>query len=1438
MADVQLDLKTPHKSNLSFFGRLVLGIATLAIIGLVVMSVIVNTLVRGIIYNNVIDIAQSDKTIQAKEIDIWLGTASQAVSSLATFLEAMPSEEHFTAIAESFVAKYDFISNVFIGFADGRIITGVGWVAPEGWLATDRPWYITAVTAGEGVIATSKPYLSDIREETTVAMVTWVPGLSGMGASVGATIPITYVIDKISKYPVIPDGYLILIGANDEIIVHPSYGYSPGATSEMHRLRDIPNGDFIMNKIAKGTAMAEFKDTKLGPSHFIATPLGAIGWTLITVIPIKTTQVPVFRNLALIRVAFAVLLLTMFVITVLFVSRITRSMEENRVIKERMQAILDSSPLMCCIFDENCNVLEVNQEAERLFEISDKQVFIDRYFDFFPEYQPDGVPSREKAIAEIRKTFQIGNARHERMYRLRDGTPIPTEEILQRVKIGERYLVIAYTRDLRDFYRFVETTEQMQFLFDAVPLVLTFWDKDFNIVECNQKAVQQFGLSSKEEFKEKFFELSPEFQPDGMPSKKKAIESLQRGFSLGHAKFEWMHQSPDGTEIPSEVFCFRSKYKGEDIVLACARDIRELKESQRREDETNKRIQLIFNTAPILIEHWNKDYKLIDCNQTALNFFEFQSLEKYQERLLDTMPEFQPNGKPSWEQWTQFLEKIFEKGYTRFDFVDKKINGEIVFLEILGVRMEYDNNLMAVTYSNDVTQLKQTLVRMREADERTQLMLGGTPIACYLISKDFEAIDCNNETLHLFGFADKTDGIVKFREIILEHQFDSLKKHFDKALETGTERFEWVLQQPGSKESIPCDIAFTRLTHKGGYVVAAYIFDLRVIKEALRERQRVEVAEESSRAKSRFLARMSHEIRTPLAAILGISEIHLQNPTLTPVTEGAFIKIFNSANTLLGLVNDILDLSKIEAGKMSLMNRKYEVASMISDIVQLHLIYLGSKNIRFRIYVDEQLPTFLIGDELRIKQILGNLLSNAFKYTEAGSVELSLSCQTNGTEVNHITLAIGVRDTGMGMTQKQVDALYDEYARFHEQGKRLEGTGLGMSIVYSLIKMMDGQISVESEEGKGTNIMVYMPQEIASQEVLGKETVRNLQRFGSNTRSTAKKFKFVPEPMPYGSVLVVDDVDTNLYVAKGLLLFYGLKIETCESGYEAIEKVKQGNIYDIIFMDHMMPNMDGLETTKTLREMGYTHPIVALTANALVGQVEEFLRNGFDGFISKPIQTAHLNSTLTKFVRDKQPPEVIEAARSADGIDPVQGNGGIDGYLDKPDVADKLRADFARSQRNVLPDLKRALQAGDVKTAHRLAHTLKGLAAIIKEASLTRAAADLESLLAHGERGEVAMRQLSVLEQELTPVLEGIIEEAKMPNDNTPQPGVAFDKDKTRGLLDRLEVSMSRDSAENLDLAEDLKSIPEAAVWVRLVEDFDFDTALKTLPALREVLKL
>jgi len=410
-------------------------------------------------------------------------------------------------------------------------------------------------------------------------------------------------------------------------------------------------------------------------------------------------------------------------------------------------------------------------------------------------------------------------------------------------------------------------------------------------------------------------------------------------------------------------------------------------------------------------------------------------------------------------------------------------------------------------------------------------------------------------------------------------------------------------------------------------------------------------SDKKTQQKSNFLATMSHEIRTPLNAILGMTEIQMQNASHPPETNEAFLKINNSGNLLLSIINDILDLSKIEAGKLELVPVKYDVSSLINDIIQLNHIRYESKPIKFNIEIDANIPSVLVGDELRIKQILNNLLSNAFKYTAQGVVTLSASaeCIGRGGGAVVVTLIFQVKDTGQGMTPEQVSKLFNEYTRFNMEANRTtEGAGLGMTITRNLIDLMYGKISVKSAIGEGTTVNVRLPQKtdgVGIKGILGKEVAESLRNLKLSSAASIKKTQLTHDYMPYGRVLIVDDVETNLYVAKGLMAPYGLKIDLAMSGFEAIEKVKTGIIYDIIFMDHMMPKMDGIETTKILRNSGYVNPIVALTANALAGQAEMFMKNGFDDFISKPIDIRQLNSSLNRLIRDKQPQEVLEAAQ-------------------------------------------------------------------------------------------------------------------------------------------------------------------------------------------------
>jgi|GEM_PF-1474487 len=390
-------------------------------------------------------------------------------------------------------------------------------------------------------------------------------------------------------------------------------------------------------------------------------------------------------------------------------------------------------------------------------------------------------------------------------------------------------------------------------------------------------------------------------------------------------------------------------------------------------------------------------------------------------------------------------------------------------------------------------------------------------------------------------------------------------------------------------------------------------------------------AEQANKSKSNFLATMSHEIRTPLNAIIGITQIMLQKEGLPHNCGGELEKVYSSGNSLLKIINDILDMSKIETGKLGLNPVEYCLPSLINDTVQINIVRIGDKPIKFQLEVDEGLPSRLFGDELRIKQILNNILSNAIKYTHEGLVKMTADHTADGA--GEIILRFRVEDTGQGMTKENLSNLFAEYMRFNaEANYKTEGTGLGLPITKRLVEMMDGTISAESEYGKGSVFTVKIRQKTAGNAVIGADAARHLSAFDYTGESRAYKPLEIKE-LPHGSVLIVDDIDINLYVAEAILEPYKLNVETSASGYAAIEKIEGGKIYDIIFMDHMMPGMDGVETTQKLRAMGYKGAVIALTANALTGNDEMFIQNGFDGFISKPIDMRSMDDIIIKFVR-------------------------------------------------------------------------------------------------------------------------------------------------------------------------------------------------------------
>ncbi|MDR2696250.1 MAG: response regulator [Deltaproteobacteria bacterium] len=574
----------------------------------------------------------------------------------------------------------------------------------------------------------------------------------------------------------------------------------------------------------------------------------------------------------------------------------------------------------------------------------------------------------------------------------------------------------------------------------------------------------------------------------------------------------------------------------------------------------------------------------------------------------------------------------------------------------------------------------------------------------------------------------------------------------------------------------------------------------------------LEEAKTASLAKSSFLANMSHEIRTPMNAILGITEILLESETFSPNALEALDKINNSADLLLGLINDILDLSKIEAGKLELMPERYESASLINDTVQLTLTRIGSKPIEFTLDVDEALPAHLFGDPLRLKQILNNLLSNAFKYTDRGEVTLTVTVESGTPEQADVTLVFRVQDTGMGMTEAQLGKLFDEYTRFVEEANRtISGTGLGMPITRNLVHMMNGEIFVESVPGKGSVFTVRLPQGNVGAGALGKEVAENLRLFRRDQGSQHKRGHVIHEPMPYGSVLIVDDVETNLYVAKGLMRRYLLQIDTASSGVEAIDKIQGGKVYDIVFMDHMMPQMDGMEATKRIRGLGYTRPIVALTANAVVGQAEMFLANGFDGFVSKPIAMHQLNVTLNRLIRDKQPPEAREAARREHGF--FQDN--AEGRAGARHIDPQLAASFARDAVKAIAALAELSDTGYSDGGERLdmyileVHAMKSALANIGEAELSDRARRLE----HAGRS----RDFAVIAAE-TPdflgVLRTVLEKVTPQDEDEDAPG-GIAEDDMMHLREKLLAIRTACAAYDISAAESALAELRQKIWPR-----------------------
>ena len=641
-----------------------------------------------------------------------------------------------------------------------------------------------------------------------------------------------------------------------------------------------------------------------------------------------------------------------------------------------------------------------------------------------------------------------------------------------------------------------------------------------------------------------------------------------------------------------------------------------------------KYIHLLVNAMPFASLIFDEKGKVIGCNNRLIELLDIPSTEEFIKNFTKYFAKEQAK-----QVVTSFIheknEFIQKNSIAKFKWIFLDAAENPIPCVVTAMHFRFRNKSYFIYYVFNSQKEMEMKAKIKEQETRIQIMLDATPLCCTIWDENYNLVDCNNECIRFFNFASKQDFIENFTRLVPEYQPDgelSLSEHqnkLKKAFETGQETYEWLYQDL-NQEQIPCHITLKRIKYKKGNIIVCYSRDLREEKAMLARLKNKQNAlleaklqsEREAKAKSDFLAVMSHEIRTPLNVIINVfgflTETNLEDKYRDFVEKG-----ISSTTLLLHTINDILDYSKIEAGQLNIEHIPLSLDELAKNIYNLFTLQMTQKGIDYSIDKDPALEDSWLGDAIRIMQILTNLISNAFKFTEKGSITIRIRKISETTENKTKTALISfeVIDTGIGITEEQMKNIFNPFMQADSSTTRkYGGTGLGLSISRNLAELMHGQLTCTSIYGQGSNFKLEIPLEY--NEAIQLKGAKNAAHVDDN------KLKNL-------SVLLVEDNAINTMIATELLKKKGIIVDTAANGIEAIQKASK-NTYDIILMDIQMPGMDGVSATKHLRQdLELVTPIVAMTANVLEEDKKLYLDSGFNTHIGKPITPSILYQTLT-----------------------------------------------------------------------------------------------------------------------------------------------------------------------------------------------------------------